>query len=315
MIPKIEIHYFSVRGFRKLRQLGAAVLLPAMIVAPFLSAWAAGPDLIHSFQQTARDFMKDKSRAIVPIKVVLKLKMRKQEQERKIEVNGVVIDKDGLTFVSAMSIDPAAAYNSYQNESGRSLSSRRSMMDSDVTEAMIVLSDGTELEAEVVLKDADLDMAFIRPKEKPPRPFDYFDLAKSAATPAVLDEVFVLNRLGPTEDRAPIITPGTIRAVVNGPRTYYICDDLLSKNLGTMVFSKMGLPIGVLVAKQSQNPGVLGMGYDNLPIAVLRPLEDLIEVADQARQVRVKKAPESVDQPTAAKVTEIEAVPAGGQSE
>ena len=43
----------------------------------------------------------------------------------------------------------------------------------------ILLDDGTEVPAEIVLRDKDLDLAFIRPKAKPASPMTSVDLTKS----------------------------------------------------------------------------------------------------------------------------------------
>ena len=63
------------------------------------------------------------------------------------------------------------------------------------TDVKIRLSNGRELPAKIVLRDEDLDLAFLRPTTKPETPLVALDLT-DAAKPALLDQVLVLSRLG-----------------------------------------------------------------------------------------------------------------------
>jgi S1-C subfamily serine protease len=260
----------------------------------FFSVFVLGLFLLLGFSQSGfSDELADKVRsalpkyqnAIVPIKLVIKIKMRKQEQERKVEVTGTIIDPSGLAVVSALSVDPAAVYNAYQAD-GNKNSASKNAMDSDVSETTIILNDGTEIDADVVLKDLDLDLAFIRPKENTKK-FESIQLPAHQKPVQVLDDVFVINRLGPTEDRTPIVSTGKVRSIVKGPRTYYICDDDISKNLGCVAFALDGTPVGIFVAKKSQTSGAFSSGYSSVPIAVMRPIDDLLEVAAQAKEAKM----------------------------
>ena len=73
--------------------------------------------------------------------------------------------------------------------------------ESHITETIIVLDDGTEVLADVVLKDEDLDFAFIKPKE-PSDKFVYVPLKARERPIELLDEFFVIGRLGKSENRA-----------------------------------------------------------------------------------------------------------------
>lgn len=225
--------------------------------------------------------------AIVPVKLVIKLKMRKQEQERKLEVTGSIIEPSGLTVVSALSVDPAAAYNAFQSDSSRGIGSRPTI-ESDVSETLLILPDGTEVDAEVVLKDIDLDLAVIQPKDGSKK-FESISLAQKPKPIQVLDDLFVVNRLGSAEDRTPIVTVGKVRSIVTGPRTYYVCDDDISKNLGCIAFNDEGQPVGIFVAKKSHASGAFSSGMSSVPIAVMRPIDEVIDIASQAKAARTSK--------------------------
>ena len=74
-------------------------------------------------------------------------------------------------------------------------------MESELSDVKIVLDDGTEVPAEVVLRDKDNDLAFIRPKTKPAAPMAALDLANSGKAD-ILDQVISLTRLGSAAGRA-----------------------------------------------------------------------------------------------------------------
>ena len=85
--------------------------------------------------------------------------MGSRDNETKHEAIGTVIDASGLTVVAATAIDPAAMFRA-------SMQARNSQLKVDVkvNEAALLLPDGTELEADVVFKDENLGLAFVRPR-------------------------------------------------------------------------------------------------------------------------------------------------------
>ena len=264
----------------------AVISVSLFLLSPTLSA--------ADLKETARATMKKSQKAVVPIKLVIKMKMGQQEQEQKEEITGTVIDPSGLTVVSAVSVDPStmikALFGSLMK--GRGGASQFNV-ESDVTETALIMEDGTEVEADVVLKDADLDFAFIKPRNAA-KPFDHIVLKPRATPLQALDEVFTLNRLGSSENRSPSVSTGNIRSVVKGPRTFYVCDAVVSaESLGCVAFGADGEPVGFFVTKLSNSGGGAGAGMlgsmmggggnTQLPIPILRPVEDLIDLANQAK--------------------------------
>jgi len=298
----------------------------AFRVFPFMGAgifllWSDICLAAGDLKSTAQTTLQKSQKAIVPIKLVIKIKMSKEDQEHKTEITGTVIDPSGLTVVSAAAIDPAGTIKSLLGSMLKGRGSSQFQFDSDVTETTIILDDGTEVEADVVLKDPDLDLAFIRPRSTS-RTFDAITLKPRSTPPQILEDVFAISRLGTSENRAPAVSVGMIRAVVKGPRTFYICDDKISnESLGCIAFAADGTPIGIFVTKKSQGaPGQGGLaglsrslsgggagGTPMIPIAILRPVEDILEVAVQAKQA---KLPEKKVEPPASDGVSI--TPVGG---
>src|SRR5262249_28341319 len=140
-----------------------------------------------------------------------------EPRENKQDITGTVIDPSGLTVLALSATDPSELYKRmYSGSSGFKI-------EIEVSDLKILMDDGTEIPAEIVLRDKDLDLAFIRPKAKPTRPMAAVDLGK-AAPAQMLDELITLNRLGRAAGRAHAASVERITAVVQKPRTFYIPD-------------------------------------------------------------------------------------------
>jgi S1-C subfamily serine protease len=252
----------------------------------FLGLGAArGDDLVG----TARTVATKVAKANVRARLVVKISVGDREQDQKLEINGTVIDPSGLTVVSAAAVDPAASVRGAMGgRRGGGGAGEAPRIESDVTETALVLEDGTEVEAEVVLKDAELDLAFIRPKDATTK-LEHVDLKQREAAPQLLDPVFVVSRMGRVANHSVSLTTGTIRSIVKGPRTFYICDAETSTNTsGSLVFAADGSPLGVLVTKSVRGEAG-GMRARGDAAIIVRPVNDLIELATQAKTA---KAPE-----------------------
>ncbi len=139
--------------------------------------------------------------AVVTVELVLKEKMSmfgdaSNESESKLTVTGTIISADGLTVVSLTSTEPASLFSKMMP------SGMDDDMDvsSEVTDVKLVLEPGKELDSTVLLRDRDLDLAFIRPKTKPEEPLPFVNLADSSQ-PKILDEVLVIDRAGKVANR------------------------------------------------------------------------------------------------------------------
>ena len=276
---------------------GVAPVVALSLFSSF-SAWAG------DIRESARVVAERSRRAVVTIRLVIKLKQnymgQSRDQEHQLEVNGTVIDPLGLTVTAASLIDPTSVLKTLV---GSTLGGTKPFsLDSEVKETAILLEDGTEVEADVVLKDTDLDMAFIRPHE-PSRQFDAVALKPHGVALRPLDPIFVIGRLGKIGNRATTVTLGSVRAVVKGPRTFYVCDNEASLNLGCVAYDSAGELLGIFLTKQRQEFGgeagvsfltmfMGGAAGRDAVMPILRPVEDIIEIADQAKKAKVPQTKE-----------------------
>jgi hypothetical protein len=239
---------------------------------------AAGPDL----EPTARATAGQSGKAVVTIRLVLKLKVGGQDHEQKMEVPAVVIEPSGLTVASASSIDPSGALRRMVDAQRQRVS-----LESEVKETVILLEDGTELEAAVVLKDTDLDLAFVRPRDAGLK-LAAVTLKPRSGTVPLLTRIYVLGRLGKLGNRALAVATGEVRAYVRGPSPYYVTDGETSAFNGSLAYTADGAPLGLFVKRfaTSIDSQAGGRGSESV-MTVLRPVDKLLELAAQARTIPV----------------------------
>src|SRR5438552_8665569 len=148
-----------------------------------------------------------------------------ESNESRQDVTGTVVDPSGLTVLSLSATDPGQMLQTMM--AGGSDDESKFKMETELSDVKILLDDGTEMPAEVVLRDRDLDLAFIRPKTRPAAPMLAIDQAKSGRA-QVLDQIITLNRLGEAAGRAYAVSVDRITAVVLKPRLFYVPDSAMT---------------------------------------------------------------------------------------
>src|SRR3954469_17277121 len=201
----------------------------------------------------AREVFKKYQPTVVTVQLVVKSRIGfggfgGDARESKQEVTGTVIDSAGLTVVSLSSTDPTSLLQGMMSGmGGDGEDSAKFKMDSEVSDVKLLCNDGSELPAEIVLRDRDLDLAFLRPKTKPSTPLQALDL-KANGKVDVLDDVIAINRLGKVANRAHAATVERISAVVQKPRLFYVPGgDASVAGLGCPAFNLDGKVVGIFV--------------------------------------------------------------------
>ena len=241
----------------------------------------------------ARDVVKKWQGAVVNVRVVLKTRMAMGGREMSsaddsVDAVGTVVDPSGLTVMSLGSLNPGAMMNKIVGASmGSGGNDSKVEISSEPSELKMRLPDGRELPAKIVLRDEDLDLAFIRPTTKPPAPLVSIALAESA-TPALLDQVVVLSRLGRVGGWAASAALADVSAIIERPRTFYVLGGAPS-SMGTPAFSTSGKLVGLLTLRQvdpgrgsmfSMMGGSEAMGL----LPVILPAADVLDIARQATE-------------------------------
>jgi hypothetical protein len=240
-----------------------------------------------------REILNKNQHAVITVQIVSKLRismpgMGSEASEFKQDLTGTVIDPSGLTVLSLTSCEPDAMFESMMSDMGGE-SDSKVKMNTELSDVKLLMDDGTEVPADIVLRDKDLDLAFIKPKSRPSTPFAAVDLKKSGRA-KVLDQVITLNRLGESAGRAYAASVERISAVVQKPRLFYVPGtDPTSTALGSPAFVPDGSILGVLVMRSVHSKGggsgFAGFQPDGLT-AIILPAEEILKAARQALDSR-----------------------------
>jgi hypothetical protein len=255
-------------------------LLCVMILAMSGTAGAV------SAPEAAQGILARNGESLVTVKLVTRHKAIYQGQERgakefKGEACGTVLDDSGLTVISLLVGNPMELLTSMNPE----ITGGEAKFESEFTDVKIILGNGAEVLGKVVLRDAELDLLFVKP-EKPGTVFHPLK-TNTAAEAHLLDEVIVTGRLGGSLNRELFMSVARIIAAVKKPRLYYLTSYAgkgIADNAGMPVFDLAGNALGLLLFKrpapgeQLELGGLLG-GSSILPI--LLPLSDILETARQ----------------------------------
>jgi hypothetical protein len=248
-----------------------------MVIALIVLTAAARADEIAD---KGRDIFKRNQHAVVTVQVVLKASnssggRSSDPNESKNDVTGTVIDPSGLTVLALSACDPADLYRRISEDY---------KIETEVNDLKILLDDGTEIPAEIVLRDKDLDLVFIRPKTKPASPMVAVDLSKSGPA-GLLEQVITLNRLNRAAGRGYSASVERVSAVIEKPRTFYIPDTTMSAtSLGSPAFLPNGNVLGLFVMRAVNSGGSRNL-RDSITTIII-PAEDILKGARQAPQAK-----------------------------
>ena len=260
-----------------------------LCAAAFLAALPLQGVAQTDSRTAAREIVRKWQDAIVTVRVTLKLRMSMGGREMNssddsVDTVGTVIEPTGLTVVSLGALNPGATMNKIM---GAAVSGQdRPSLSSEPTDVKIRIADGRELAAKIVLRDEDLDLAFLLPTGKLDKPLTAISLA-DASRPALLDEVVVLSRLGRVGGWTPSAALQNITAIIDKPRTFFVAEAGAGASMGTPAFLPNGKVVGLLTLRSVDpgRPGMMAMmgtteGLGLLP--VILPAADVLEVAKQA---------------------------------
>ena len=200
--------------------------------------------------------------------------------------NGAIVDPSGLTVVALSFLDPTGIYAKLDDQNSPQPNVK-------ITSLRIIFEDGNEVPATVVLRDNDLDLAFIRPIEPPKSPLPSVDLSNSAE-PKLLDNVVILSQLGEVARRAHSAAIERIETVVDKPRHYFMVGAHRSDTiLSAPVFTLEGQFIGIGAMRAIA--GATETDPSDSVLVVIVPAKD---IKDGAAQAPAKPAAEPTEAPT-----------------
>jgi S1-C subfamily serine protease len=264
-------------------------------------AIALGASTIYADDQaieaTGRKILDAYANSIVVVNAVIKVTIfndaqaKVGEQEKKNEVVGTFIDPSGLVICSLAAIDPTTTVTSIRaNVDGQP---QKLTVKGELSDIKFRLSSGDEVDAKVVLKDEDQDLAFLAPK-KPleaaaASKITAVNLADNDKNVQIMDSVLFISRLGKNFGYEPAVISARITSKISKPRVEF----LAGGQPGLPAFSREGKLLGVVLTHHRPETEAAS-GTEVVQTAVLIPASDLIDGAKQAleelKKTDVKKA-------------------------
>jgi S1-C subfamily serine protease len=257
------------------------------VLFAFIGAQAHAQDQRAALREVGKKWQD----AIVSVRVALKVRMSMggrevQSMDDTVESVATVIDPSGLTVMSLTALDPGVMMSRLMGAAATG--DQKMQIVSEPSDVRMRLPDGRELPATIVLRDQDLDLAFIRPTTKPTAPLTAVNLS-DAAKPSILEDVVVLSRLGRVGGWAPSAVLYSVGAIIEKPRTFFVLNG--ATGTGTPAFLANGKLVGLLTIRQI-DPGRMSMfgmmgGSEGAGMmAVILPAADVLEIAKQADEKR-----------------------------
>ena len=161
-----------------------AVALAAVILGLANQALAQSPEE----RVTARELMAKHGGAVVFVIGTAKLRVNQGGKDvptadQRIQAMVTILDGSGLGVMSLTQLDPSELMSA-QLSRGRA-SSAAVTVTAEAGDLRYRLADGREVPVRVVLRDKELDLAFLRPVEKPAAALPAVDVATARPAPVL----------------------------------------------------------------------------------------------------------------------------------
>lgn len=277
------------------RCLRAAAVAALVVFVPHVCA------LTDAEASAGRALVKRYADTIIGVEMVVTIKAMQGDralptQEQKREVNGTVLTADGLTVLSLGEIDPRGSLPPQM----RGIR----IEEPEFKEVKLRLADNTEIPARVVLKDADLDLAFVAPLPGgDAHKLPFVDLA-NAAKAEVLGNYYLIFRGNKQSQRTPMVQPNTVIGIVEKPRQLFMMSNVVAS---CPSFDADGRVLGVVFRHQV---GDRANGFVVLPAA---DLADSVKeaVVAAAKPPPAEPPPAPAAEPAAPAPAPVPAPPSG----
>lgn len=230
------------------------------------SGQSSGKSRPGSLASEYRPLLEKHATAVVTIKYNVNMGGNSQEQE----IPGIVIDAKGLVICSNVMMgglirkfDPSAEFKDVK---------------------ILTAEDQEGVEAKVIARDSDLDLAWVQIKE-PKLEYKFLDFSK-AAEPEAGDQLLGLVRMGKFFDRAPVISAGRMAGIAKRPRRLFVGDAEIP---GTAVFVAGDELVGMSVFPTPSEEEMEGEAFQSAmrdPFAqrVILPASEIVAATARARE-------------------------------
>ena len=256
---------------------------------------AAGGARAADTKETARATYGRVKDAVITVTAVMKMEVGgRGGKSQDLEMSGTIIGADGLTLVSALTLNPASAVlDNLDKMGGEERMGGKPKV--ELSQIKYRLADGTEIPARIAYQDKDLDLAFLVPdlKEGEKAPAFTFVEVRSGAQARELDDAFCVTRLPRHMSYTSAVMIGQIISVITKPRTVYDFAITGTPIPGSPVFTADGSLLGFMMMQRDGGGGgsaqelraLLGGGGE----IVIMPAAEVAGLIDQARKAAAKQ--------------------------
>jgi hypothetical protein len=246
------------------------IFIIALLLASTCAIAADGEESLTKAQALEISENNQDALVIVQFVVTMHIKVGSQESQptdQQLQAKGVVVNKDGLVAVANSKTDPTQAI---KQQLQRRAGTQPVEVNTTVKEVKIIRNDGSEIEAEVAIKDADIDLTLVRPKKALEEEMTAVTLDPQA-TPGTLDPVITMTRMGLDAGRAVLVIRDHIRGVIEKPRKYYVLQPI---EVGVPVFDSQGRCFAIYLGRSNASGTAIGNIY-------ALPAADILDVIKQ----------------------------------
>ncbi len=267
-----------------------AGLLSTLVVWSFHGAAMAGEEAEYA------ELLSDVSPALVTVKFVLKLEGQFGKREGEVEITGLMIDPSGMVLCA---------------NSKLGMPRMRGIGSATPTNIKVLIGEDTEgMEAKVLARDTELDLAWVKIKEPGDRKFKSLDLQQSASVKPG-ERLLTIRRMAKFFDRSPTISEGRMAGRTPKPRDLIIPGGGIDVEPGQAIFTPSGKLVGVVVLQlpdmeelESNPMAFMGMRSD-LMNGLILPTSEIVKATARAKESKEEDADDS--KATAGKKTESDA--------
>lgn len=202
---------------------------------------------VNSHADESHDYaalMEKHQAALVTVKYILATNMgRNMETENESELSCVMVSSDGLL------ICPNNQMTGFIGLMKQMAGQAGSQMSATPKNMKVIVGEQSEsLDAEILARDSELDMAWLKVTNNDGQSFAYVDFEQGVEA-GIGEPVYTIRRTGDNFGRTAIASQSRIGGIASKPRKLYIPDVPVVLGTGLPVFNASGNVIGLLVTQ------------------------------------------------------------------
>ncbi|MEK6643351.1 MAG: serine protease [Planctomycetota bacterium] len=217
--------------------------------------------------------------AFVTVKFVLKMEGQFGNRESEAEITGVMVDAGGLVLCGNTRFGSPRMMRSIGGSA-------------TPTDIKVLIGDDIDgLEAKVLARDSELDLAWVQIKKPGDRKFACLDMSKSIA-PEVGQRILALRKMAKYFDRILTVSEGRLAGKTKKPRDLLVPTGLGGLEPGLPVFSASGQIVGIAVIQMPEDEELQGMAFTgigrDISNGLILPTMEVVKATARAKEAGTK---------------------------